>query len=176
MEPMNWAPEHSDALRRHLAENLSFSEAVKAINLKFDTGYTRNAAIGRARRMGLAGPDRPKPASDAIPVTESPSEPRAAGLVPSARHWQKQITPDSNPPKLRCAAIDPRRLSLTELEFGDCRYPYGGDEEGETITFCGHPRRPGSSYCAPHFRLSRNPVEPPEYAAITLWVRMFAPA
>ena len=51
-------------------------------------------------------------------------------------------------------------LSLIELEHGDCRYPYGGDEEGEAITFCGHPRRPGSSYCGPHFQLSRNPVEP----------------
>ena len=68
------------------------------------------------------------------------------------------------PLKLRCVAIEPRHLSLIELERGDCRYPYGGDEEGEAITFCGHPRRPGSSYCTPHFHLSRNPVEPPERA------------
>ena len=66
------------------------------------------------------------------------------------------------PVKLRCVGIEPRHLSLVELEKGDCRYPYGGDEEGEAITFCGHPRRPGSSYCTPHFHLSRDPVGPPE--------------
>ena len=66
------------------------------------------------------------------------------------------------PLKLRCVDIEPRHLSLIELERGDCRYPYGGDEENEAITFCGHPRRPGSSYCSPHFHLSRDPVEPPD--------------
>lgn len=32
---------------------------------------------------------------------------------------------------------------------------YGGDKEDEAITFCGHPRLAGSSYCAPHFYLMR---------------------
>lgn len=160
MEPMNWAPEHSDALRQQLAKGQSFSEAVRAINLKFNTGYTRNAAIGRARRMGLAGPARPCAPADAMPAAVRASEIRAVEFVPSARHWERLAAYDVKPAKLRCAAVDPRHLSLTKLEFGDCRYPYGGDEEGETITFCGRPRRPGSSYCAPHFHLSRNPVEP----------------
>ena len=64
--------------------------------------------------------------------------------------------------------IEPRHLSLTDLEHGDCRYPYGGDEEGEAITFCGHARRNGSSYCTPHFHLSRNPIPPPELVVSTL--------
>ena len=76
------------------------------------------------------------------------------------------------PVKLRCVGIEPRHLSLVELEKGDCHYPYGGDEEGEAITFCGHPRRPGSSYCTPHFHLSRNPVEPPERAVSTVSLRV----
>ena len=58
-------------------------------------------------------------------------------------------------------ALD-RHLELIELEAGDCRYPYGGEEEGEAITFCGHPRRKGSSYCTPHFHLARNPDSPAE--------------
>ena len=69
-------------------------------------------------------------------------------------------------------AIEPRHLDLTELERGDCRYPYGGDEEGEAITFCGHPRRPGSSYCTPHFHLSRDPVVPAERAVSTVSLRV----
>ena len=35
---------------------------------------------------------------------------------------------------LRCVETDPRHLSLLQLEPGDCRYPYGGDAEGEAIT------------------------------------------
>jgi GcrA cell cycle regulator len=74
--------------------------------------------------------------------------------------------------KLRCVDIDPRHLSLIDLEPGDCRYHYGGDEEGEAITFCGHPQRRGSSYCTEHFRLSRGPGTAAERMAITIALRM----
>jgi GcrA cell cycle regulator len=61
----------------------------------------------------------------------------------------------AEPVKLRCVGIKPRLLSLVDLEAGDCRYPYGGDKDGEAIAFCGHPKREGSSYCTPHFHLTR---------------------
>ena len=51
----SWEPEHSDALREHLAKGLPYSEIARRINEAFNTDYTRNATIGRARRMGLAG-------------------------------------------------------------------------------------------------------------------------
>ncbi|WP_347710902.1 GcrA family cell cycle regulator [Bradyrhizobium sp. CB1650] len=57
----------------------------------------------------------------------------------------------------RCVGIKPRLISLLELAPGDCRYPYGGDKDGEEITFCGHPRQPGATYCTPHFHLTRGP-------------------
>ena len=41
MEPTNWVPEHSDALREHLAKGLSFSQIAKAINSRFNTTYSR---------------------------------------------------------------------------------------------------------------------------------------
>ena len=77
-------------------------------------------------------------------------------------HWPAPVFERVKPKKLRCVKIEPRHLSLIDLEHGDCRYPYGGDEEGEAITFCGHPRRTGSSYCTPHFHLSRTPIPAPE--------------
>ena len=55
----SWAEEHSQALREYLERGLSFSEVAKAINARFNTAYSRNATIGRARRMGLSGPERP---------------------------------------------------------------------------------------------------------------------
>ena len=61
MQSINWAREHCDALREYHAKGMSFAEIAEAINAKFKTDYSRNAAIGRARRIGLADPERPKP-------------------------------------------------------------------------------------------------------------------
>jgi GcrA cell cycle regulator len=177
MEPTNWAPEHSDALRKHLAGGVSFSEAARRINATFKTAYTRNAALGRARRLRIAAPERQKallPGNSAAlktvqelhRVETQPVRPQLPAVPPA----QVAI------PKLRCAEVEPRHLALVELEYGDCRYPYGGDEDGEVITFCGHPQRPGSSYCAPHFDLSRNPIEPAELAATEILLRMIETA
>ena len=66
------------------------------------------------------------------------------------------------PVDLQCVEINPHRLSLLDLEPGDCRYPYGGDEQGEAIAFYGHLRRPGTSYCAAHHYLTRGPDAAPE--------------
>jgi hypothetical protein len=176
MEITNWAPEHSGALRDYLTQGMSFSQIAKAINTKFNTAYSRNATIGRARRLGLMGPDRPS-----SPLAAQPQLDRLGGLRASepksiACHWPAPASEDVKPARLRCVEIEPRHLSLVELEWGDCRYPYGGDEEGEAITFCGHPRQPGSSYCTPHFHLSRNPALPPEPAEHLAWLRLVEPA
>jgi len=166
MELSNWAPEHSDALRELVAKGLSYSEAARAINSRFNTSYSRSAALGRARRLGLTADDRRKPSMPTEPADlRDTGVPRAGDFKTLALPWPTApVFKEIKPLKLRCVAIEPRHLSLIELERGDCRYPYGGDEEGEAITFCGHPRQAGSSYCTPHFHLSRNPIEPPERA------------
>lgn len=173
MDQTNWAPEHSAALREYLARGLAFSEIAKAINSKFKTDYSRNAAIGRARRMGLAGTDRPKSLTLAKPARlERIHEVRSAESRPSGFHWPRPPTQAVETARLRCVEVEPRHLSLVDLEHGDCRYPYGGDEEGEAITFCGHPCRTGSSYCTPHFHLSRNPIVLPERVAGAISLRV----
>jgi len=158
MQSTDWASEHSDALREYLVKGMSYSEIAEAINAKFKTAYSRNAAIGRARRMGLAGRDRAKDLPKHWPAPPKAPQPQPRKL--RERHAPELFRPvpafeRTETVKLRCVKIDPRHLSLTDLEPDDCRYPYGGEEEGEAITFCGHPRRQGSSYCAPHFHLTR---------------------
>ncbi len=158
MEMTNWLPEHSAALQNLRARGLSYSEIADAINVAFNTAYTRNAALSRAQRMGLAGLDRPgavaagatgsaQAGSAGAPTKQwscarSPAEPKP-DLFGSPRIFAETV----EMPPLRCAGVAPRHLSLLELERGDCRYPYGGDADGETMTFCGHPCRPGASYC-----------------------------
>ena len=161
-----------DALREYLAKGMSFAEIADALNAKFGTAYSRNAAIGRARRMGLSVPRAARgqrlalaEAADAAGQSRrgwrTPRERLRSGL-PAAddRHFER-----AERARLRCVEIMPRHLALVDLEANDCRYPYGGDEEGDAITFCGHPRHEGSSYCVSHFHLTNLPEAVPEPAA-----------
>jgi GcrA cell cycle regulator len=158
MQATNWAPDHSDALRELVAKGLSYSEIAKTINERFGTNYTRNATIGRSKRMGLAGSAKPESPRRVPPKASQPRPHRVRHTRIAAN---PQPIPDvakrAEPIKLHCVGIRPRLIPLVDLEPDDCRYPYGGDKEGEAITFCGHPRREGSSYCSSHFRLTREP-------------------
>jgi GcrA cell cycle regulator len=168
MQSTNWAPEHSEALREYLAKGMSYSEIADAINAKFNTGYSRNATIGRAKRVGLAGTDRPTQWPKLAPNAQQPSLRKIRERLDAEFRRRTPIFESVEPAKLRCAEINPRHLSLLDLTPGDCRYPYGGDAEGEAITFCGHPRREDSSYCTAHFRLICGPGVAPEPAADTV--------
>ena len=192
MQSTTWAPEHSQALREYLAKGMSYSEIADAINSRFGTAYTRNATIGRGKRMGLAGPDRPEDEPKRPPKAKTPrlktprlKAPKLKAPRLKAPSLQKLCKPglaesSASPPalelteavKLRCVGITPRLLSLVELEANDCRYSYGGDKEDEAITFCGHPRLAGSSYCAPHFHLTRGTGTQSERAAGPVLLRL----
>jgi len=168
---INWPSEHCDALRECLAKGMSFAESAGAINARFDTAYSRCATIGRAKRMGLAALDRPKRLLRVPQQSES------------SRCHQTRECPVESPPaerphrvKLRCVQILPRHLPLIDLEAGDCRYPYGGEAEAEAITFCGHPRREGSSYCLGHSNLTRGPGSASERAAVPVALRLVTAA
>jgi GcrA cell cycle regulator len=169
-----WEDAHSVLLRELVEKGLAFSDVARALNERFGTAYTRNAAIGRARRMGLSTPASAGPAG----VFAAPRKPDARKICQRrARILATPVPPRSTLERaavlqLRCVAVAPRHLSLIELEAGDCRYPYGGDAEGEPITFCGHPRREGSSYCPSHFHLTSLPElalqRPPARASLRL--------
>ena len=176
MQSTDWPAKHCAALREYRALGMSFSQIAKAINAKFKTAYSRSAAIGRAKRMGLTGPARPK---DRLKHwLKRPAKAEARRLPgPHQRHAPEYKVPErTKMATLRCVEIEPRHLTLVDLETPDCRYPYGGDENGEAITFCGHPRRPGSSYCAPHFYLTRGPGAPSERATGAVSPRLVAAA
>ena len=93
---------------------------------------------------------------------------------PSSATRQLPVFELAEPVKLRCIELVPRHLALVDLEIGDCRYPYGGDEEGEAITFCGHPRRVGSIYCTSHFHLTSGTASCSDHASGTVSLRLVA--
>ncbi|WP_256809401.1 GcrA family cell cycle regulator [Bradyrhizobium sp. Bra64] len=154
MEPGHWPSEHSDALRDYFLKGMSYAEIGRQINARFGTAYTRNAVAGRAKRLGLAAPTRMRGPSivPSLPSGARPIAPPRPAL-PNLNLPPKSAMKPARA-KLRCVGVQPRLIPLVELARGDCRYPYGGDREGEEIAFCGHPRQPGSSYCTPHARLT----------------------
>jgi GcrA cell cycle regulator len=177
VEPAVWPPAHCEALKEFVTKGMSYADAANAINARFGTAYSRNAALGRARRMGLGEPDRPKPT---LGAKESPFQravrprPDDSALLTLLR--SRPVFLRAEGVQLRCVELTPRDLELIELEEGNCRYPYGGDEEGEAITFCGHPRREGSSYCTPHFHLARDPDVPAKRVISAAPLRLIAAA
>jgi GcrA cell cycle regulator len=189
----NWEEAHSKALRDYVEKGMTFSEAARALNERFGTAYSRNAAIGRARRMGLAsverggGEKRPNAAkqpdmrwlrqlraqSRAKIQTKNPTK-SLAGSAPKSMPnplVKRSTFERAAALQLRCVAIAPKHLALIDLEEGDCRYPYGGDADNEPITFCGHPRREGSSYCTSHFHLT-SAVELSERSPVKATLRL----
>ncbi|MBR0869530.1 hypothetical protein JQ633_04105 [Bradyrhizobium tropiciagri] len=185
MEATSWLPEHSAALRDLRIRGMSYSQIADTINARFNTAYTRYAALSRGQRMGLGYLDRlepslpdlpdwpdngPEPPPKAHPRIDHPREVRTEPRADLVR-WPQVFSARLDLPELRCAEVMPRHLSLLELQSGDCRYPYGGDSEGEMMTFCGHPCRPGSSYCAPHFHLSRDAVASAKPVLSADWLR-----
>jgi GcrA cell cycle regulator len=173
MQSKDWTQKQSKALREYLAKGMSYSAIAKAINATFKTDFSRNAALSRAKRMQLVGtgrPDRPKPPPPVTPATPRRVLERGAAGMP----WFPPAFKSKEMPELRCADVAPRHLSLMELKRGDCRYPYGGDKEGEAMTFCGHRRRPGSSYCAAHFDLTIGPGTASERDADRVLLKLVA--
>jgi GcrA cell cycle regulator len=146
----------------HHAKGLSYSRIARAINARFGTCYTRNAALGRAKRMGLVDSSQSARLKTLLARHASRVEAGVSNVTLPAFKPKKPACLKVELAELRCVEVNPRRLSLIELERNDCRYPYGGDDEGEVITFCGQPRRTGSSYCTPHFHLTREPAIPEE--------------
>jgi GcrA cell cycle regulator len=158
MQPTDWPQEHSLALRELHAKGMSYGEIAKQMNQLFSTSYTRNAVLGRGKRMGLVTPQtRTERQPPRRPIVKAE---RALARTTSAPQLPFPVPPvpaRTEPVQLRCVGISPRLIDLVDLEPTDCRYPYGGDTDGDPIVFCGHPCQPGSCYCAPHFHLTRNP-------------------
>lgn len=138
-----WTDEQSEALKAFIADGMTYRECAQAINERFNVSFTRNAVIGRGKRLGLC---TTKPAPQNPPRRKrDPTLPRYARRAP-------HVLPPRAVIEMRCAEIEPRHLSLLDLERGDCRYPYGDQQ----ITFCGHPILCGS-YCSAHYQLSIGP-------------------
>lgn len=121
-------------------------------------GITRNAVIGKIHRLGL---ERRGGGSHAVVETGPRYTKARKPAAPSQMAPRKVVRSSVERENLRCVEIEPRHISLIDLEPGDCRYPFGDGP----FTHCGHPKMDGASYCTPHFYLSIGPGTTSERAA-----------
>jgi len=142
---LRWTPAQDAALKSLRSRGLSAAGCASEINFEFQTGYSRNAVIGRMKRLGMC---------EAIRLVRQ--RPKA---VPKKRHQPYKPRPKPEAHKiipqeiavLRCAEITPRNVPLTDLASNECRFPYGDGP----FTFCGHPASPDQPYCKAHADLCR---------------------
>lgn len=94
---LKWAPEHDTEARERAADGCTGREVAAAINHKFGTGYSRNAAIGRMHRLGITKPrvvqNANRRAVKQIAKREQertkPREPIAPNLEPVRVAWRR---------------------------------------------------------------------------------------
>jgi GcrA cell cycle regulator len=147
-----WEQEHTAFLKSCLDDGMSHGKAAQTINDRYGTDYTRNAAIGKASRMGWSSSAaRGKRPVKSLPIHSGGRLVARPKLAPRPQPLSAAV------PKLpreevmmRCVDVEPLNLSLIDLPSNGCRWPYG---DGPHV-FCGHPQHSGNSYCLAHARLS----------------------
>lgn len=151
---LKWTPEHDATLTQLRKEGYSCAVIARELWGRHRATYSRNAVIGRANRLGLSADHGPKSFKPKRPHRVTPV--RSTPFLTTPKFSREETV-------LRCVEIVSRNLSLMDLEPTDCRYPYGDGP----ISFCGHPKKDGSSYCAPHHHLVWVKPNPPRHKAFT---------
>jgi GcrA cell cycle regulator len=120
-----WTKEIIAKLVKLAAQGLSYTEIGKAL------GITKNAAIGKARRLRIS-----KPPAEAVIKQRKPTP------KPKEKPAPKQPTP----PEKGTMLAGMKFVNMMDLKDDHCRYPI--DKDGETV-FCGLPKFK-KSFCQEH--------------------------
>lgn len=133
---MPWTDEKMEQLRGLWEGGLTASAIADAMG----DGFSRNAIIGKAHRLGLAG--RPSPVK---PGEETVVRAKPAG--------------GGKPGGGGKAAPKPQRTSLLELSDKVCKWPIGHPGEID-FHFCGKPSSTGFPYCGEHCTVAYQAQQP----------------
>ena len=142
-----WSHERIDLLRKMVPEGHSYSVIAAHVSALPGPSVSRNAAIGKATRLGINIQHtrtfhkgaRKKVLAPRRPMRRVAPTSQAVALAQLQREAIR-ATPDLiTPPE--------ERKSLLALEAGCCRWPYG---DAAPFAFCGKPKLPGLPYCSGH--------------------------
>ena len=142
---MTWTDERIAILRQMFERAEPFSIIAREL------GITRNAAIGKAHRLGLyrEAPTQPggRPKSDKPKLVR---ERRITVVKPS-----KPLPPEIHAaPVIAPGEVVPLHVGLSDLTESTCKWPFG---TATPYTFCGHASVGGLPYCAAHARIAYQP-------------------
>lgn len=121
-------------------------------------GISRNAAIGKAKRLKIS-PAAEGSKSDGATGTSAPCDTITVRDRPAARPDLERCAPtrafrsEAIPPAISC---DPLNLRMDQLRFYHCRYITNDDLREPT--YCGRITAEGTSWCAFHLARVRAPV------------------
>src|SRR5262245_29373882 len=136
----DWNTDNVEKLKGMHADGLSFTR------IGIELGISRNAAIGKAARIGLPGRNK-KPVK---PIPRRPKGHRPQKLEkwnPSVR--LPDVDLELDPALDDAPTLIGEGIQLQDLTEHHCRCPYG---QGPFV-FCGRPVVSGLSYCAGHARM-----------------------
>jgi len=146
MEPLNWAPEHSDARGENLARGLSFFGK----SVESDQFEIQHRVFAQCR-------DWPRQAKWGLTRRKTARKSQLSAKPPSLqRNCRTSVhrTQDALPFSLAGAGVSRGRADEAAMRSRSSRgnlfpdrtgvmaiaaIPTAADEEGEAITFCGHP-------------------------------------
>lgn len=141
-----WTDKAVEDLKTLWARGLSASQIAGQLG-----AVSRNAVIGKAHRLGLAGrarPERQAVAAKHQHRTRHRSKAKAPPMNKREKSLADLLTAEPLPPK---EVTDIARKTFAELESTDCRWPVG--EPGEPgFGFCGCKASAGLPYCQDHAR------------------------
>jgi len=121
--------------------SISFTNIAAMLNAEFGLELTRNACIGKAHRLNL-------------PLRLYPNNTRKALLKPKVRKMKPIKTDAPIPPPTIVRDPVPFALLITDLEYGDCKWPSGAAWEHPPFFYCGAPSLVGRPYCLAHTKRS----------------------
>ena len=124
----------------HADDRLSFDVIAEELSVEFKAEVSKNACIGKARRMGL--PQRRRNKSIPRETRKRALELRPPEAVPCVLpRWKVMEVPRPAPGT---------RITLFQLTDNKCRWPHG---DRTPYLFCGAPTA-GKTYCAYHTGIS----------------------
>ncbi|CCQ72443.1 GcrA family cell cycle regulator [Magnetospira sp. QH-2] len=153
----DWTPDRIKLLTELWSEGLATGEIGRRL------GFTKNAVIGKAHRLGL--PKRQSPiqrAAAAKKTTPRETAPaKKASKAPAAKAEPAVAAPKPEPkPEPKPAPVAKAKksgkneiITLDQLTHGMCCWPIG--EPGKPdFQFCGETAVPGKPYCLPHCQIA----------------------
>jgi GcrA cell cycle regulator len=154
-----WTLDREDLLKKLHKEGLSASQIAARIT---STGFecSRNAVIGKANRMGLAGGDKPR-RSTRSPRKHKPRAqrpPHYGDLRKSAKLFATYTQPEAYLPGPELVIPEKERRGVIDLERAQCRWPIG-DPQHADFHFCNGVQVPGLPYCEHHARRAYQPPQ-----------------